>query len=135
MVQRSRQVGDKTYMVDYDWEKVEHSLNPDTKDLPMEDRLFFEGKVKFLIGKEVKLSNIEPKRMKFYKKKIKWVIKIMRYPQLLSRDFVRYELTELLADLGIELSKEALAWKYGPMGFQHKQEYIKQELVNIPTEV
>lgn len=134
MVQRQRQIDNKTYMLDFDIEKIMMSLTPETKDLPPEDRLFFESKVRYLIGKEIKLSNIPPDKLSKYSRHIKWVIKIMRYPQLFSKDYIRYQIVGLLAELGLPLSVEGLAWKYGFMGFQHKEEHYKQELINIPTE-
>jgi len=133
MVTRQRQYGDKAYYLDFDWEKIDHSLYPETKDLPPEDRKFFESKVKYLIGKEIKLSNIPPNLIFIFIKRIDWVIKIMRYPQMFSRNYVHFQIVALLARLGIQISVEGLGWKYGPMGFQFKEEHIKQELVNVPT--
>ena len=134
MVIRQQQAGDKTYHVDFDWEKIDHSLYPETKDLPQDDREFFESKVKYLIGKEIKLSNIPEFRIFMFIKRIDWVIKIMRYPQLFSRDYVRFEIVALLARLGIQISINGLGWKYGPMGFQFKEEKIRQEITSIPQQ-
>lgn len=134
MIKRERQIDNKTYMLDLDIEKIMMSLIPETKDLPPEDRQFFESKVRYLIGKEIKLSNIPPDKLANYNRHIKWVIKIMRYPQLFSKDYIRYQIVELLAKLGLPLSVDGLAWKYGFMGFQHKKEHITQELINVPTE-
>lgn len=133
MAQRQRQIDNKTYMLDFDIEKIMMSLTPETKDLPPDDRKFFEGKVRYLIGKEIKLSNIPSDKLSKYSRHIKWVIKIMRYPQLFSKDYIRYQIVGLLSELGLPLSVDGLAWKYGFMGFQHKQEHLTQELINIPT--
>ena len=134
MVQRERKIDNRAYILDLDIEKIMMSLQPETKDLPEDDRRFFESKVKYLIGKEIKLSNIPEGKVAKYYRRIQWVIKIMRYPQLFSRDYIRYQIVELLAKLGLQLSIEGLAWKYGFMGFQQKQEHYKQELINVPME-
>ena len=118
----------------FEWDKIKHSFEPEIKDLPDEDRRFFESKVKLLIGKEIKMSNIPANKIYMYIKRLDWVIKIMRYPQLFSRDYVRYEIVQLLFRLGVQISVEGLGWKYGPMGFQYQKQHVKQELVNYPSE-
>ena len=134
MPTRQRYYGDQTIHMDVDWEKITHSLNPETKDLPEEDRNFFESKVKLLIGKEIRLSNIPAKRFYLYIQRLKWVVRVLRYPQLFPRDYQRYEIVQLLFRLGLPISIDGLGWKYGPMGFQHTQQLVEQKLVEIPLE-
>jgi hypothetical protein len=133
-MQKEKKIANRNYVLDLDIEKIMMSLNPETKDLPKDDRLFFESKVRYLIGKEIKLSNIPPDKVSRYYRRVQWVIKIMRFPQLFSKDYIRFQLVELLAKLGLQLSIDGLAWKYGFMGFQSKTEHYTQELINVPTE-
>ena len=118
----------------FEWDKIKHSFEPETKDLPEEDRKFFESKVKLLIGKEIKMSNIPREKIYMYIKRLDWVIKLMLYPQLFSRDRVRYEIVQLLFRLGVQISVDGLGWKYGPMGFQYQKQHVKQELIGYPKE-
>lgn len=118
----------------FEWDKIKHAYEPEIKDLAKEDRQFFESKVKLLIGKEIKLSNIPREKLYMYIKRLDWVVKIMRYPQLFSRDFVRYEIVQLLFRLGIQISVDGIGWRYGYGGFSHQQQHVKQELVGYPKE-
>ena len=112
------------------WDKITHSLEPETKDLPIEDKRYFESKIKFLIGKDIRLSNIPPEHMYIYFLRFDWIYTILRYPMLFPEEYARSEISKLLSRLGIRISEEGLGWKFGPMGFQ--QQTIKQEVVGVP---
>lgn len=115
----------------FHWDKITHSLNPETEDLPKGDREYFESKVKLLIGKEIRLSNIAEKHLYIYIRRGDLIFKSMRYPMLFPEEFIRAEIGKLLYRLGIPISKEGLGWKFGPMGFQ--QQHIKQEVIGVPS--
>jgi hypothetical protein len=113
------------------WREITHSLEPETKTLPLKDRRYYESKIKLLIGKEIRLSNLPPRHIYTYIKRLDLIVKTMRYPMLVDEEFIRSEITKLLFRLGIRLSEEGLGWKYGPMGFQ--QQKITQEVIGVPT--
>lgn len=118
----------------FDWDKIKHSFEPEIEDLPEEDKRFFESKIKLLIGKEIKMSNIPEHQVYMMIKRLDWIVDIMYRPQFFSRDRVRYEIAQLLFRLGIQISKDGLGWKFGPMGFQYQKQDVKQELVNYPKD-
>ena len=115
------------------WEKIAHSLEPETDDLPRKDREYFQSKVKLLIGKEIRLSNIKNEYKEYiYYRRGDLIFKSMRYPMLFPDEFIRSQIGLMLMRLGLPISREGLGWKYGPMGFQ--QQHVKQELINVPRE-
>ena len=114
------------------WEKISASLQPETKDLPKDDRRYFESRIKFLIGKEIRLSNIEDAYKEYlFRRRGQLIIKSNRYPMLFTREDINSKLAEFLLSLGLPISRDGLGWKYGPMGFQ--QQHLKQEVINMPT--
>ena len=114
----------------FNWEKISHSLEPEINMLPEEDRRYFKSKVKLLIGKEIRLSNIPAAHMYVYIKRVDWILMLMRYPMYVTAEYIRSELTKFLSRLGLQISESGLGWKYGPMGFQHSS--IKQEVIQTP---
>lgn len=114
----------------FNWERIAHSLEPELQKLPKQDRKYFESKVKLLIGKEIRLSNIPSNHIYMYVKRGDLVIKSMRYPMMFDDEFIRAEIAKLLYRLGIRISEEGLGWKFGPMGFQ--QQKIIQEVTGVP---
>lgn len=116
----------------YDWDKITHSLEPETSTLPEADRRYFESKLKLLIGKEIRLSNIPSNFMDIYHERSDWIFQITRYPMLLPDEFIRSEIGKMLFRLGIRISEDGLGWKFGPMGFQ--QSSMRQEIIGIPRE-
>ena len=115
----------------FQWDKITHSLEPELAKLPKKDRRYFESKVKLLIGKEIRLSNIPPKHIYMYIRRGDIILKTMRYPMLFDEEFVRSEIAKLLFRLGIRISEEGLGWKFGPMGFS--QSTIKQQVTAVPA--
>ena len=121
---------DKEYdRAGFSWDKITHSLEPEIETLTDEsDRRYFTSKIKFLIGKDIRLSNIQNNAqltyLLFY---TKFIIMLTRYPMLIDDEFIRSEIALFLNIHGELISYEGLGWKYGPMGFQ--QSYMKQELV------
>lgn len=116
----------------YSWDKIVHSLEPETKVLPKKDRRYFESKVKLLIGKEIRLANISPRHEYVTIRRGDVIFKSMRYPMLFPDEFIRAEIAKMLFRLGITISRDGLGWKFGPMGFQ--QQSIRQEVIGIPRE-
>jgi len=114
----------------FNWEKISHSLEPEIKELPEEDKRYFKSKIKLLIGKEIRLSNIPPNHMYAYIKRVDWILMLMRYPMYVTPEYIRSEVTKFLSRLGLQISESGLGWKYGPMGFQHSS--VKQELIQTP---
>lgn len=117
----------------FNWNKISASLEPEVERLPKDDRRYFKSKVKLLIGKEIRLSNIPKEHMYVYIKRVDWILLLMRYPMYVTPEFIRGEITKLLSRLGLQISKEGLGWKYGPMGFQHSS--IKQEIIQPEKEI
>lgn len=109
------------------WDKITHSLEPETKTLPVEDRRFFESSIKFLIGKDTKLSNIKPDYMYYFMMEKKRILTLYAYPMVITGEYRRRKMTDFLGDLSLLLSENALAWKFGPMGFQSS--HVKQEII------
>lgn len=116
----------------FQWDKIAHSLEPETEVLPKKDRRYFESKVKFLIGKEIRLSNIPSKFIYINIQRSDWIVDIMRYPMLFPDEYIRSELVKFLNRLGLRISENGLGWKFGPMGFQ--QQTVKQEVIGLPQE-
>lgn len=114
----------------FNWEKISHSLEPEINMLPKDDLRYFKSKVKLLIGKEIRLSNIPKDHMYGYIKRVDWILLLMRYPMYVTPEYIRSELTKFLSRLGLQISENGLGWKYGPMGFQHSS--VKQEVVQTP---
>ena len=114
----------------FNWDKITHSLEPETEVLPEDDRRYFESKVKLLIGKEIRLSNI-PKGEHMYACILRsdWCLNLMSYPMVVTPEYIRREIAKLLNRLGLRISEEGLGWKYGPMGFQHASQKVVQEVV------
>ncbi len=115
----------------FQWDKISHSLEPELAKLPEKDRKYFESKVKLLIGKEIRLSNIPAKHIYMYIRRGDVIIKTMRYPMLFDEEFIRSEIAKLLYRLGIRISEDGLGWKFGPMGFQEST--VKQQVTAIPV--
>ena len=109
------------------WDKITHSLEPETKTLPAEDRRYFESVIKFLIGKDTKLSNIKPEYMYYFMKEKERILTLSAYPMAITREYFRRKMTGFLGDLSLLLSENALAWKFGPMGFQESR--VKKEII------
>ena len=114
----------------FSWDKIVHSLEPETKILPEDDRRYFESKIRLLIGKEIRLSNILPKHEYSYILRGDLIFDDMRYPMLFPDEFIRSEIAKLVYRLGLPISRDGLGWKFGPMGFQ--QQHVKQEVVGMP---
>lgn len=111
------------------WDKITHSLEPEIQPLTdPKDRAYFNSKIKFLIGKEIRLSNIPSKFLySGYIQRNDWIINLTKYPMVLTQEYVRSEIEKILFRLGIRISEDGLGWKYGPMGFQ--QSKVTQELL------
>lgn len=119
---------DKAYdSATFSWDKITHSLEPEIEILPEDDRRYFSSKIKLLIGKEIRLSNIPKEFMLVYIRWADWIIRLNRYPMVISPEFIRSEIARLLNRYGIRISQDGLGWKFGPMGFQ--QSHIKQEII------
>lgn len=116
----------------FHWDKITHSLEPEVATLPKKDRDYFKSKIKFLIGKDIRLSNLSSKHMGITMERGDWIVTLTRYPMLFPDEYTRSEIVKLLFRLGIRISEEGLGWKFGPMGFQTQT--IKQEVIGIPKE-
>jgi len=119
---------------DYDhssiaWDKITHSLEPEIETLLDEsDRRYFTSKIKFLVGKDIRLSNIQNNaQLYFFLFYAEFIVFLTRYPMLIDDEYIRSQIALFLNAHGELISLEGLGWKYGPMGFQ--QSYVKQELI------
>jgi len=112
----------------FQWDKITHSLESEvTTLLDPRDREYFKSKIKFLIGKEIRLSNIPARFLFGYLLRNDWIVTLTKYPMVLPQEYIRSEIEKILFRLGIRISVEGLGWKYGPMGFQ--QSKVTQELI------
>lgn len=112
----------------FQWDKITHSLEPEIQPLTdPKDRAYYTSKIKFLIGKEIRLSNIPSQFLYGYLLRNDWIISLTKYPYVLTQEYVRSEIEKMLFRLGIRISEDGLGWKYGPMGFQ--QSKVTQELI------
>jgi len=111
----------------FDWQRISHSLQPETKVLSKEDRRFFETIIWFIVGKEVKLANIERRQYLFFKLFGDHILNLNSYPMLITKEYVRKMVAKFIKDLGLTISIDGLGWKFGPMGFQ--QQKVTQELI------
>lgn len=111
----------------FSWDKITHSLEPEIEVLPEEDQRYFSSKIKLLLGKEIRLSNIPKEFIFVYIRWADWIITLNRYPMVVNQEFIRSEIAKLLNRYGIRISQDGLGWKFGPMGFQ--QQHVKQEII------
>lgn len=123
---------------DYDhssiaWDKVTHSLEPEIETLMDEsDRRYFTSKIKFLIGKDIRLSNIQNNaQLYFFLFFAEYIVFLTRYPMLIDDEYIRSQIALFLNAHGELISLEGLGWKYGPMGFQ--QSSVRQEIIGGET--
>jgi len=114
------------------WDKITHSLELETKTLPEDDKRFFESAIKFLVGKDTKLSNIKPEYMYYFMMEKKRILTLFAYPMVITPEYRRRKLVDFLGDLSLLLSENALAWRYGPMGFQ--ESHMRQTLTQPPLQ-
>jgi len=113
----------------FDWEKVAATLEPETKLMPKEDRRYFESRIKFLIGRLTRLSNIKREHLSYYMDHASWILKIHLYPMLFYEEYYRKEIAEYMNELGLPLSIDALGYKFGPMSYQIQ--HVKQEVIGV----
>lgn len=111
----------------FDWEKVAATFELETKDLPKDDRRYFESIVKFLLGSKIRLSNLKEHHLYYFMEHAEWILTIMLYPMLFYKEYYRKETALYMNELGLPLSIEALGYKYGPMSYQFQ--HVKQEVV------
>lgn len=111
------------------WDKISHSLEPETENLEdPSDRRYFKSKIKFLMGKDIKLSNIlSMPQLYFFMFFAEFIVMLTRYPMLYDEEYIRSQITLFLNAHGELISMDGLGWKFGPMGFQQQQ--IKQEII------
>jgi len=110
----------------FDWDRITHSLQIESDVLPKGDRRFFNSLIRLIIGKEIKLSNLDPNQMYTYILRGDAIFVSNQY-SVIPREFVRREVARLIYRLGIKISENGLGWKFGPMGFQ--TQHVKQELI------
>jgi hypothetical protein len=112
------------------WDKITHSLEPEIDTLEdNSDRRYFASKIKFLIGKDIRLSNIQNSaQLYFFMFYAEFIIYLTRYPMLIDEEYIRSQIALFLNAHGELISLDGLGWKYGPMGFQ--QQSVKQEVIS-----
>lgn len=109
------------------------ALQPMIDSLPDEgDRKYFKGISSLLIGKDIKLANIEKDKEYALWKFAKLIAVFNYYQNILSRDFIRRYAVEYLNLLGIGVSRDALFIKYGIGGFS--RQYLEQKIVGANLE-
>jgi len=113
----------------FNWDKITHSLEPEIETLTDEsDIRFFTSKIKFLIGKDIRLSNVQNNAQLYYFLFFaEFIIMLTRYPMLIDDEYIRSQIALFLNAHGELISYEGLGWKFGPMGFQ--QTSVRQEII------
>jgi len=113
----------------FSWDKISHSLEPEINTLSDDaDIRYFTSKIKFLIGKDIRLSNIQNNSQLYYFLFFaEFIVMLTRYPMLIDDEFIRSQIALFLNSHGELISFEGLGWKYGPMGFQEHS--VRQELL------
>lgn len=113
----------------FSWDKITHSLEPEVETLTDENaRRFFTSKIKFLTGKDIRLSNIQTNAQLYYFLFFaEYIFMLSRYPMLINEEYILSEIALFLNAHGELISLDGLGWKYGPMGFQ--QQSVKQEII------
>lgn len=115
----------------FNWDKITHSLEPETDHLPKQDKDYFQSNISFLIGKDIRLSNLPEKFYAVFVERADYNILLTWYPMIIPHEFINREIARYLNRLGTLISLDGLGWKFGPMGFQ--QQHIKQEVIGVPT--
>jgi len=113
------------------WDKVSHSLEPETEHLPKRDKNYFQSNISFLIGKDIRLSNLPERWIYVYMQRADYIFTLTWYPMLVPHEFINKEIAKYENRLGLPISLDGLGWKFGPMGFQQQQ--IRQEVIGVPT--
>jgi len=117
------------------WAETILALQPIVDAIDNEqDKEYFKGIVSLLIGKDIRLANIPPRLMYIYIQKARRLYTLIYYSNLISLDYIRREVGDFLTTLGLSVSEDALFIKHGIGGFQQQRQYIKQEVVGVPTE-
>jgi len=113
----------------FSWDKITHSLEPEIETLTDEsDIRFFTSKIKFLIGKDIRLSNIQNNAQLYYFLFFaEFIVMLTRYPMLIDEEYIRSQIALFLNAHGELISLDGLGWKFGPMGFQSTS--IRQEVI------
>jgi len=115
----------------FNWDKITHSLEPETESLPQRDKEYFESSISFLIGKDIRLSNLPEKWLYVYMQRSDFIFTLTWYPMLVPHEYINKQIGMFENRLGLPISLDGLGWKFGPMGFQ--QQHIRQEVIGIPT--
>ena len=116
----------------FQWDKITHSLQPETESLPKRDREYFESNISFLIGKDIRLSNLPKEWLYIYIQRADYIFTLTWYPMVVPHEFINKEIGKYENRLGLPISLDGLGWKFGPMGFQ--QQHIRQEVIGMPTQ-
>jgi len=119
--------------VSFDWEKIAAIYELDTKDLPENDRHYYESRLRYVMGRMIRLSNIKPQHLSFYIENTDWIFLIHLYPMLFYEEYYRKEIGSFMSLLGLPLSVDALGFKWGPMS--HERQELKQEVIHPEMEV
>lgn len=116
----------------FNWDKITHSLQPETESLPKKDREYFESNISFLIGKDIRLSNLPKEWLYIYIQRADHIFTLTWYPMLVPPEYINKEIGKYENRLGLPISLDGLGWKFGPMGFQ--QQHVKQEVIGMPVQ-
>jgi hypothetical protein len=109
------------------WQQIAIMLQPIVDNLPKkEDRDYFKGIMSFLIGKEPRISNIQPLFMYIYIRKADFIVRLWKNKGIVGTDMIRTELVKYLNRLALHLSENGLLVKHGIGGFS--QQYIEQNV-------
>lgn len=119
--------------ISLDWEKIAAIYELDTKDLPEPDRQYYESRLRYIMGRMIRLSNIKPNHLSFYIQNVDWIFVIHLYPMLFYEEYFRKEIGNFMSLLGLPLSTDALGFKWGPMS--HERQEVKQEVIHPEIEV
>jgi len=116
----------------FNWDKITHSLEPETEHLPEQDKQYFQSNISFLIGKDIRLANLPEKWYAIFVERARYIFTLAWYPMLVPHERINQEIAKYENTLGLTISLDGLGWKFGPMGFQ--QQHIRQEVIGMPAQ-
>lgn len=139
MVERVVVTGEPITSVDrvrQGWEKTEYVLEPLIHTLPKRDRAYFQSIVRFVIGKDVALSNIQPHQMNAIQECAKNILLFISYIKLGGNmlEYIDRRVAEYQNILKTTMADRALFLKYWTGSIQSVTQRLISEY-NVPPVV
>jgi len=113
------------------WEKTEYILEPLIHTLPKRDRVYFQSIVRFLIGKDVALANIQPRQMHAVMQAAQNILLFITYMKLGGNmiEYIDRRISEYENLLKVTMADRALFLKYWTGSIQSVTQRLVTETV------